>query len=482
MANKDHSSDEYDESDKESIPDNATSEVPVDKSVEISEAAEDLLALPSTEATLHLINDEPVDELEYQLNAEMREKSKIEAGHYYTDPSDGTCYEWDEAQRAWFPRVTEDFLAAYQMSYGSSDSKKSIVPDIQIGKNETMNSTQSDYLCKQVGAQSELEDCDSCHLNEPNNEDNFQRNLDEEIEANDLKGLSKKVKKDPEWFELESDKNTWIYISGLPLDMTSDDFLCLVGKYGLVMEDPNTEKKKFKMYTDEEGNFKGDAKCCYLRKESIPLAIQMLHGTKLPGSSSRVKVEQAKFTMKGDFNPKLKPKKKNNKKKKKNKQENLLDWRDRAGGNDLRPKHAKIVIMKNCFDPKQFLEDACMITEIRDDIREECDKLGPVKKVILFDRHPEGVVSVKFGIHEAADDAVKGFDKRWFAGKQIEAHLWDGVTDYAIEETAMEREARIASWHKFIGVTGGENSESSLGDDSSLKPTVDHSIKAKPKT
>ncbi|KAL5265001.1 hypothetical protein ACHWQZ_G005937 [Mnemiopsis leidyi] len=285
----------------------------------------------------------------------------------------------------------------------------------------------------------------------------------ESSKGTEEKPLVKKQKKAPEWFEMDADKNTWIYVSGLPVTMTSDEFLALVGKYGIVMEDPDTEKKKFKMYTDEEGNFKGDAKCCYFRKESIPLAIQMLNGTKLPGSSKRVKVEQATFVLKGEYNPKLKPKKKNNKNKKKNKkQENMLDWRDRAGGNDLRPKHAKIVIMKHCFDPKEFLEDACMITEIRDDIRQECEKIGPVKKVLLFDRHPDGVVSVKFDTHEAAEDAVKVFDKRWFGGQQVEAQQWDGITDYAIEETAKEREARLASWHKFIG--DGEVDEPSINE------------------
>merc|ERR1712029_582386 len=110
---------------------------------------------------------------------------------------------------------------------------------------------------------------------------------------------------------------------------------------------------------------------------------------------------------------------------------------------DLREKHAKIVILHHCFDPKEFLEDACQIIEIRDDIKEECEKLGPTKKVIIFDRHPQGVVSIKFGTHEAADEAVKLFHDRWFGGKQIKAALWDGVTDYAIEETEGEREARL---------------------------------------
>ena len=448
MANKVISSDEYEEDDQEEETNESVAEVPT-SDVSFNESKDDTGSLipPIPTASVDSVDQEPIDELEYQLNAEQREKYKIESGHYYTDPSDGTCYEWDEAQRAWFPRVTEDFLAAYQMSYGTNDFTKSTV---QTDLSDTINDKKTDNMSDQQ---------DSNYkpiLNEFNNIDNDSKCVltpEIQAEASEDRPIAKKLKKAPEWFEMESNKNTWIYISGLPLNMTSDEFLTLVGKYGLVMEDPINEKKKFKMYTDEEGNFKGDAKCCYLRKESIPLAVQMLHGTKLSGSSSRVKVEEAKFVMKGEFDPKLKPKKKNTKKKKKTKQENLLDWRDRAGGNDLRPKHAKIVIMKHCFDPKQFLEDACLITEIRDDIREECEKLGPVKKVLLFDRHPEGIVSIKFGTHEAADDAVKGFDKRWFASKQIEAHLWDGVTDYAIEETNMEREARLASWHTFIGDT-----------------------------
>lgn len=32
---------------------------------------------------------------------------------------DGTVYQWDEFQKAWFPKVTEDFLANYQATYGS---------------------------------------------------------------------------------------------------------------------------------------------------------------------------------------------------------------------------------------------------------------------------------------------------------------------------------------------------------------------------
>lgn len=45
--------------------------------------------------------------------------------------------------------------------------------------------------------------------------------------------------------------------------------------------------------------------------------------------------------------------------------------------------------------------------EIKEDIRDECAKLGPVTNVVLFDREEEGVVSVRFATAEAARACVR---------------------------------------------------------------------------
>ena len=45
------------------------------------------------------------DDFERQLQLEKEEQSKIEQGYTYTDPSDGTEYEWDAEKQAWFPKV-----------------------------------------------------------------------------------------------------------------------------------------------------------------------------------------------------------------------------------------------------------------------------------------------------------------------------------------------------------------------------------------
>lgn len=67
------------------------------------------------------------------------------------------------------------------------------------------------------------------------------------------------------------------------------------------MKDPRTNKPKVKFYKDEQGNLKGDATCCYIKKESVELALQILDGWDLNGH--KVRVERAKYELKGEFDP-----------------------------------------------------------------------------------------------------------------------------------------------------------------------------------
>ncbi len=53
--------------------------------------------------------------------------------------------------------------------------------------------------------------------------------------------------------------------SGLPPDISAEEFAELMSKCGIVMRDPITEEYKVKLYKDKEGNLKGDGLCCYLK-------------------------------------------------------------------------------------------------------------------------------------------------------------------------------------------------------------------------
>ena len=48
----------------------------------------------------------------------------------------------------------------------------------------------------------------------------------------------------PTWFEMEENKNRNVYVSGLPLDITVEEFVELMSKCGIVMEDDDGIKTK----------------------------------------------------------------------------------------------------------------------------------------------------------------------------------------------------------------------------------------------
>lgn len=52
-------------------------------------------------------------------------------------------------------------------------------------------------------------------------------------------------------------------------------------------------------------------------------------------------------------------------------------------------------------------EDPAAMLDIKEDIREECSKLGDVTNVVLFDKEPAGVASVRFSDVAAAEACVR---------------------------------------------------------------------------
>lgn len=332
---------------------------------------------------------------------EAEEQKKAEEGYLYTDPNDGTVYEWDTEKNAWFPKVDDDFLAAYQANYGV---------DVPSESQETGTSSMTQV----------------------------------EQETN-KKGQKRKGEEG--WFNIDDEKNTNVYVSGLPEDTTMEEFKELMNKCGIIQEEEESGKPKLKLYKDSEGNLKGDGLCTYLKRESVDLAMQILDDYDFRGN--KIHVELAQFAYKGTYDPTMKKKKKKKNKKKKNPQERLLNWRPEKKFHQ-RKRNEQVVIIKHMFDPKEFEEDAMLINEIRDDLRAECSKFGEVNKVLIFDNHPEGVTSVKFKDADDADKCVAALNGRWFAKRQLTAELWDGKTDYKVEETDQEREARIAQWAKFL--------------------------------
>jgi len=81
-------------------------------------------------------------------------------------------------------------------------------------------------------------------------------------------------------------------------------------------------------------------------------------------------------------------------------------------------------------------------------------------------RHPEGIASVAFLEFEAADLCITRMDQRWYAGRQLAVSAWDGITNFQIEETDLEREERLKKWENFISGEEATEASEDTGKDS----------------
>lgn len=158
-----------------------------------------------------------------------------------------------------------------------------------------------------------------------------------------------------------------------------------------------------------------------------------------------------------------------------------LDWVDDEKGVKA-DKFARIVILKHMFTHAEIEEDPALILELKDEVRDECEKLGEVTNVILYDKSDEGVVSVRFKEIEAAQACIAKMNGRFFGGRQVLAEVYDGKTKYEkssmkeSEETEEEMQARLEKYAKWLesqeekevrGSAGGSGETGAKGDDNS---------------
>ncbi|KAL2757536.1 hypothetical protein ACRALDRAFT_2039946 [Sodiomyces alcalophilus JCM 7366] len=261
-------------------------------------------------------------------------------------------------------------------------------------------------------------------------------------------------------------QNTAVYVTGLPPDATADEVHEVFSrKAGVVAEEIDSGRPRIKMYTDSEGRFKGDALVVFFKPQSVEMAIMLLDDTDFRMSSTglgsgKMRVQAADSSYKrmrydadadagdGDAgaNGKGDGEERPNRtrgserdrqriiKKTQKMHARLGDWSDdepsylaAAGGSS---RWNKVVILKHMFTLEELDEDPAALLEIKEDVREECAKLGTVTNVVLFDDEPEGVVSVKFREPESAEACVQLMHGRSFAGRTVEASIATGRERY----------------------------------------------------
>lgn len=336
--------------------------------------------------------------------------------HQYTD-ADGAVFFFDEEKKAWFPKIDDDFMAIYQTNYGFIDNTS----------DSSTSQTQSNNQMKPIPTS----------------------NAADEMGEEQQKPSTGKRKANPaQWFEEAPDQSTKVYVSNLPDDITEDEFADVMSKCGMIFRDPKTKKLKIKLYAEASGQLKGDGLVHYIRVESVKLAIDMLDGYDVRGR--KIKVQRAQFHMRGEYNPKLKPKKnKQDKEKLRKLQTKLLDWRPEKMRGE-RSKFERVVILKNLFAPETFEDKMDLILEYQNNVREECLKCGTVRKVVIYSSEPDGIAEVRMGDPEEADLVIQMMDRRLFGSRMITAETWDGKTKYKLSETEDENKDRLSKWDEFL--------------------------------
>uniref|UniRef100_A0A8D8AW43 17S U2 SnRNP complex component HTATSF1 n=1 Tax=Culex pipiens TaxID=7175 RepID=A0A8D8AW43_CULPI len=357
---------------------------------------------------------------EKQESEDERKYSYVDGVHHYTD-KDGAIYFWDGEKKAWFPKIDDEFMAIYQLSYGFTDNTSS-----SADKKQPEERPPTPPKVEEQEEEPSLED-----------------------QAGGRQGKKRKAPPEPpKWFELKPEHNTKVYVSNMPPDVTDEEFAELMAKCGMVLKDPRTNKLKLKLYRDASGQVKGDGLCHYIKIESVDLALELLDNYDVRGH--KIRVQRAEFQLKGEYNPSLKPKiKKKEKEKMKKMQEALFDWRPEKMRGE-RSKHERIVIVKNLFEPELFDREVHLLLEYQNDLREECNKCGTCRRVLVFDRHPEGVAQVTMSDPEEADLVVKLLHGRFFGKRKLTAEIWDGRTKYRVAETEADVNKRLDNWEKYL--------------------------------
>ncbi|KAF5022940.1 hypothetical protein F66182_5006 [Fusarium sp. NRRL 66182] len=262
-------------------------------------------------------------------------------------------------------------------------------------------------------------------------------------------------------------QNTAVYVTGLPVDTTVDEVHQLFSrKAGVIAEEIDSGAPRIKLYNDSEGNFKGDALVVFFKPQSVEMAIMLLDDTdfRVTASGTReghMRVQAADSSYKkvkydqeggadGEKSGRAEKKPQNNNrdrqkiiKKTQKLDAKLADWDDDLpypGQPEAPTKWDKLVILRHMFTLEELEEDPAALLEIKEDIREECAKLGTVTNVVLFNQEPEGIVSVKFKDAESALACINLMHGRIFDGRTVEAFLATGKEKFEKSEDKEDQE------------------------------------------
>ncbi|GAA5917803.1 hypothetical protein JCM6882_004551 [Rhodosporidiobolus microsporus] len=323
-----------------------------------------------------------------------------QSGKWMVEDRDGNELEWDQARNAWVPALTDEVLKAQQAAYsveGVDESAPVPGKDDKKGKKRKADSSGGEN------------------------------------------GKSKKPR-----------ANTSVFVSKLPESTTVAQIVSTFSKAGLILEDVNGDPK-VKLYTDKAtGRFKGEALVTYLQEASVELATRLLDETELVlgsgegemsvkvaewGSSAaeKGKEDEGEGKKNGGGPARRDAQKAKQGKKAAALRQKLGDWsddEDPAAAAARAKKYRGVVVLEGMFTAKELEEDPTLLLDLKEDVREECEKLGEVTNVTLYDKEDPGIITVRYKDDIGAQACVVKMHNRFFGGRTISAFPMDGSKRY----------------------------------------------------
>ncbi|KAJ1304654.1 hypothetical protein OPQ81_005795 [Rhizoctonia solani] len=351
--------------------------------------------------------------LQAQFASDPRIHFSKETGAWHFEADDGREMQWDATKNVWVEVVDDEMVKAQQAAYAVEgvDEETPAAP-VLARANKKRKKEPVDYTS----------------------------NTDPAAPGPSIKrGKNNKgdKKEDPTVAPRKS-KNTAVFVSSLPPDAQADEIAARFGRFGLIMED-DEGKPKVKLYHSENGTFTGEALVVYYKEESVDLAVTLLDDAelRLGEAGTRMKVQRAEYGHKAaesehaggeNGGQKRVIDKKKASKRIGNMERKLADWDSDDDSGLAGPKviTSRVVVLKYMFTKEELAEDATLLLDLKEDVREECSTLGEVTNVVLYDEEDDGVMTVKFKDPVSAQACILKMNGRFFAGRKITAEFFDG--------------------------------------------------------
>ncbi|KAL1382382.1 nuclear mRNA splicing factor-associated protein [Phyllosticta capitalensis] len=377
---------------------------------------------PGAKSDEHAAQQASFPQTQEEIDNDPRVSWSISGNKYILEEENGAEWAYDPELHRWIPSLDEDDLARQGEAYA--------VPGVD------QHDTAGDF-------------------------DDFEKHLTPDSADADKKTKEKRPKRKREKEQKPPAQNTAVYATSIPLDATAEEIGEVFSKYGMIAEALEDGKKRVKLYTDEKGNFKGDALIIYYRPESVDLAISMLDdsefrfGAKGPQGNMRVQVADSSYKKQKEEDKKQNfesrthyDREKFAKKLKRHKErmeKRIGEWSSEE--EEERTRWEKNVVLKHMFTLEELEQDKEAFDEIHEDIQEEASKYGEVTKVKICDKEPEGVVIVQFNDFDAAERCAAAFNGRAFDGRTVLAYIAQQRQNFKAksleERTGKSEEARI---------------------------------------